>query len=111
MFEVRHYATIGGVDVFARWLNGLRDRQAAARVLRRIDRLERGLFGDCKPCGAGVWELRVDWGPGYRVYYARAGETIVLLLCGGDKRTQPADILKAREYWNDYLQRQKKTHR
>lgn len=111
MLEVRRYATANGVDLFGRWLEGLRDRQAVARVLRRIDRLERGLFGDCKPCGGGVWELRVDWGPGYRVYYARAGATIILLICGGDKTTQQADIRKAQEYWNDYTQRQKKARR
>ncbi len=111
MFEVRRYATIGGVDPVGRWLGGLRDRQAVARVLKRVDRLERGLFGDCKPCGAGVWELRVDWGPGYRVYYARAGATIILLLCGGDKTTQQADILKSQGYWNDYTERQKKDRR
>lgn len=108
MFEVRRYTTADGIDLFGRWLEALRDRQAVARVLRRVDRLERGLFGDCKPCGGGVWELRVDWGPGYRVYYARAGKTIILLLCGGDKSTQQADILRAREYWNDYSRRQEK---
>lgn len=111
MFEVRRYAAANGVDLIGRWLEGLRDRQAVARVLKRVDRLERGLFGDCKPCGAGVWELRVDWGPGYRVYYARAGATIILLLCGGDKTTQQADILKAQGYWNDYTKRQKKDRR
>lgn len=111
MFEVRRYTTANGVDLIGRWLEGLRDRQAVARVLTRIDRLERGLFGDCKPCGGGVWELRVDWGPGYRVYYARAGATIVLLLCGGDKTTQRADILKAQGCWNDYVERQEKSHR
>lgn len=108
MFEVRRYTTADGIELFGRWLEALRDRQAVARVLRRVDRLERGLFGDCKPCGGGVWELRVDWGPGYRVYYARAGKTIILLLCGGDKSTQQADILRAREYWNDYRRRQEK---
>ena len=111
MFEVRRYTTVGGVDLIGRWLEGLRDRQAVARVLTRIDRLERGLFGDCKSCGGGVWELRVDWGPGYRVYYARAGAAIILLLCGGDKTTQQADILKAQGYWNDYTERQKKDRR
>ena len=108
MFEVRRCTTANGVDLIGRWLEGLRDRQAVAQVLKRVDRLERGLFGDCKPCGAGVWELRVDWGPGYRVYYARAGATIILLLCGGDKATQQTDILKAQGYWNDYIERQKK---
>jgi len=108
MFEVRRYTAADGTDPIGRWLEGLRDRQAVARVLTRIDRLERGLFGDCKPCGGGVWELRVDWGPGYRVYYARAGATIILLLCGGDKTTQQADIIKAQGYWNDYTERRKK---
>lgn len=111
MFEIHRYVTANGSDVFGRWLDGLRDRQAVARVFRRVDRLERGLFGDCKPCGGGVWELRVDWGPGYRVYYVLAGKTIVLLLCGGDKTTQQADIIKAQGYWNDYTQRQNKARR
>lgn len=111
MLEVRRYTTASGVDPIGRWLEGLRDRQAVARVLTRVDRLERGLFGDCKPCGGGVWELRVDWGPGYRVYYARSGATIILLLCGGDKTTQRADILKAQGYWNDYTERQEKNRR
>jgi putative addiction module killer protein len=107
MLEVRHYLTIAGKDVFQEWLAGLRDRQAQARVQTRIDRLERGLLGDAEPCGEGVWELRVDWGPGYRVYYARSGERIILLLLGGDKRKQQADIERAKEYWRDYQQRKK----
>jgi putative addiction module killer protein len=104
-YELRHYLTAAGTDPFAEWLKALRDRQAQARVQVRLDRLERGLFGDVEPCGEGVWELRIDWGPGYRVYYARAGDTVVLLLLGGDKRKQPADIKKAKEYWHDYQER------
>ena len=61
-----------------------------------------GLFGDCRPLRKGVWELRVDWGPGYRVYYAEAGERVVLLLAGGDKRTQSADIRRAIEHWQEW---------
>lgn len=106
-FEIRHYVTVAGADPFADWLAALTDRQAQARVEARIDRLERGLLGDVEPCGEGVWELRIDWGPGYRVYYARAGYTIVLLLLGGDKRKQDADIKRAKEYWRDYQQRTK----
>jgi putative addiction module killer protein len=106
-FEIRRYVTAAGVDRFGEWFDALADRQAKARVRARIDRLERGLFGDVEPCGAGVWELRIDWGPGYRVYYARAGERIVLLLLGGDKRKQNADIKRAKEYWHDYQQRTK----
>lgn len=107
MFEVRHYLTAAGADPFAAWFAAMRDRQAQARVQARIDRLERGLFGDAEPCGEGVWELRIDWGPGYRVYYARSGERIILLLLGGDKRKQQADIKRAKEYWHDHEQRTK----
>jgi putative addiction module killer protein len=107
MLEVRQYATAAGVSPFRDWLDGLGDPLTEARIFRRIDRLERGLFGDCKPCGAGVWELRIDLGPGYRVYYARVGKAIVLLLCAGDKRKQQTDIERAKEYLDDYLERQK----
>jgi len=69
---------------------------------RRFFRMELGNFGDHKPCRDGVWELRIDIGPGYRVYYARVGLTVVLLLCGGVKRSQKADISKACEYWKDW---------
>lgn len=107
IFEVRHYLTTNGADPFASWFEAVRDRQAQARVQARIDRLERGVLGDAEPCGEGVWELRIDWGPGYRVYYARSGEKIILLLLGGDKRKQRADIKRAKEYWRDHEQRTK----
>ena len=106
-FEIRYYVTATGKVVFREWFDGLRDRQAQARIRMRLDRLERGLFGDVGPCGEGVSELRIDWGPGYRVYFACAGRELILLLSGGDKRTQSADIRKAKEYWHDYQQRQK----
>lgn len=73
-----------------------------AKIAARLARVQAGNFGDCKPVGEGVWELRVDWGPGYRVYYAMAGRSVVLLLYGGDKRTQRADIATALENWKDY---------
>jgi len=85
----------------------LKDRQARVKILRRIDRLALGNFGDCKPLREGVWELRIDAGPGYRVYYVRAGDRIILLLCGGDKRKQGVDIARAIDYWQDYQQRSK----
>ena len=85
-FEVRHYLTGAGADPFAAWLAAMRDRQAQARVQTRIDRLERGLLGDAEPYDEGVWGLRIDWRPGYRVYCARSGERIIRLLLGGDKR-------------------------
>lgn len=107
MFELRHYTTSDGVDLFAQWLGGLRDKQAQARVAARLVRLNNGNFGDCKPLGDGVWELRIDWGPGYRVYYALQSSSLVLLCEGGDKRTQAADIQRAIERWQDWQRRSK----
>ena len=83
----------------------MRDTKAKGAILRRIDRMRNGNFGDCKPLRDGVFELRIDIGPGYRVYYAKAGLTIVLLLSGGDKRTQKTDIEKACKYWQDWQKR------
>lgn len=81
------------------WFSGLRDRQARARIDARIARLRQGNRGDAKllPGTGGVYELRVDYGPGYRVYFSRRGKTLVILLCGGDKRTQDADVKRASE--------------
>jgi putative addiction module killer protein len=90
------------------WLRELRDANAIARVLARIGRIRRGNLGDCKPVGAGVSELRVDYGPGYRIYFGQEGQTLVILLCGGDKRTQERDIRQAQQYWDDYKQREGK---
>ena len=78
------------------------------RVAARLIRLNSGNFGDCKPVGDGVWELRIDWGPGYRVYYAIEGKRVVLLCDGGDKRSQTADIDRAIERWNEWQTRGKK---
>jgi putative addiction module killer protein len=83
-------------STFDRWLRKLKDRRAAARVLIRIDRLAAGNPGDVKPVGGGICELRIDYGPGYRVYYLQQGDRLILLLCGGDKSTQDADITTAR---------------
>lgn len=91
-----------GRQPFAEWLLDLADGRATQRINTRILRLEAGNFGDCKPVGGGVLELRVDYGPGYRVYFARDGQTLILLLCGGDKRTQQADIQTAQHYWRRY---------
>lgn len=105
MTEIRHYLTAAGKNIFEEWLDGLRDSKAEARVATRIARLAAGNFGDCKPVRDGVWELRIDWGPGYRIYYANTGRACVLLLCGGDKRRQSADIDRAVEYLRDYKRR------
>lgn len=88
------------------WLESLTDRQARARVAVRVQRMAAGNFGDCKPVADGVWELRIDHGPGYRVYYAQAGKKLILLLIGGDKRKQQADIATALAYWKDWNKRQ-----
>ncbi len=89
MIEVRQ------TEAFAAWLRNLPDRQARARVQVRLDRLRLGLSGDTRPVGEGVSELRIDYGPGYRVYHVRRGRELVILLAGGDKRTQERDIRKA----------------
>ena len=102
MYEILHYLTQSEKDVFMEWRRQLRDTKAKVAVDRRINRMELGNFGDCKFCRDGVWELRIDFGPGYRVYYAIIGEQVVLLLCGGGKRTQDADIDRACRYWLDW---------
>jgi len=89
MYEVRK------TETYARWLDGLHDIHARARVLARVERLAAGNPGDVRPVGEGVSELRIDYGPGYRVYFTRCGRTIIILLAGGDKRTQVADIKTA----------------
>lgn len=90
MIEIRQ------TDVYARWLEKLRDRQAKARIAVRIRRLSLGNPGDVRPVGGGVSELRIDYGPGYRVYFLRQGATLVILLAGGDKSSQSQDIAEAR---------------
>lgn len=84
-------------EVYASWFKGLRDARAKARILARIRRLSLGNPGDVEPVGEGVSELRIDYGPGYRVYYRQHGKTLVILLAGGDKRTQKRDIENAKE--------------
>lgn len=100
MLEVVQSAT------FSAWLRDLRDSQARARIIARVRRLSLGNAGDVKPVGAGVSELRIDYGPGYRVYFQQRGAILVVLLCGGSKRTQQPDIKRAIEIartWKDSL--------
>ena len=103
--EIRHYLTASGRDLFQTWLDDLKDMRARVAIQRRVDRLAAGNFGDHKLCRDGISELRIDVGAGYRVYYARMERTIVLIVCGGDKRTQTADIERAVKYRDDYQRR------
>ena len=103
--EVRYYVDRAGRNVFDEWVSELVDHRAQAKITLRIDRLAVGNFGDCRSLGHGLYELRIDWGPGYRVYYALAGNLCVLLLCGGDKPKQASDIERARSYLKDYKAR------
>ncbi len=100
--EIQIYETKDGKRPFSRWLDSLQDLNARAKILIRIDRIKQGNLGDVKAVGKGVVELRIDYGPGYRLYFGQVGASIVLLLCGGDKSTQDQDILKAQDYWEDY---------
>ena len=105
MIEVRRYQCPDSEVPLTSWLAGLRDARARAKLEIRFRRVSMGIFGDIKPVGEGVLELREDIGPGYRVYVGRHGATLVILLCGGDKRTQDADIKRAKEYWLDWKRR------
>ena len=102
---VRQYRTKGGKVPYQDWLAKLKDKTAKAAITRRSIRIELGDFGDHKGLGDGVSELRIDVGPGYRVYYGMVGQTIVLLLTGGDKGSQVRDIARAKSYWNDHHER------
>ena len=105
LIELRRYVTPGGKDVFGEWLAKLKDVRAQAKIVIRLDRVAVGNFADCKPIRGGLCELRIDWGPGYRVYYAMLGKAGVLLLSGGDKRKQSSDIERALAYLKDYKER------
>ena len=106
MIEVFRYQADNGAEPVTDWLQSLRDKQAQAKVRIRLKRLEAGIFGDCEPVGDGVLELREHLGAGYRVYFGRHGQRIVILLCGGTKKTQSTDIKTAKAYWADWKRRQ-----
>jgi putative addiction module killer protein len=101
--EVLIYETAEGKSPFEDWLGGLKDAVGRALVRKRINRVRLGNLGRNRSLGDGVWELKIDFGPGYRVYYGEDGPRIVVLICGGDKGSQDRDIAKAKEYWRDYL--------
>jgi len=106
MITLRVYETGSGRAPFEEWFEGL-DARAAARITAGLARMERGNFGDVKSVGAGVSERRFDFGPGYRVYFGRDGDDLVILLAGGSKAGQQGDIIAAKAAWADYKQRKK----
>jgi len=100
--QLELYITADGKVPFTDWLDALKDIKARATIRVRLDRARLGNMGDCKPIAGGVSELRIDFGPGYRVYFGQEGTRIIVLLCGGDKSTQKADIKRALKYWAEY---------
>ena len=104
MIELRYYVGSDGVSPFERWFSGL-DAAAAAKVSVALSRLEQGNLSNVKGAGEGVLEYRIDWGPGYRVYFGRDGDVLVVLLTGGTKRRQQRDIAAAQAWWDDYKRR------
>lgn len=105
--EIRLYRSADGRVPFSEWFDSLDDVRTKQRIDARLARIRVGNFGDAKMVGGGVHELRLDFGPGYRIYFAQEGRTIVILLCGGDKSTQQRDIKRAKQFWLSYQQREK----
>ena len=105
--EVSQCVDSNGRNHVKEWLDSFSDIPTRARIEIRISRMERGLFGDNRPVGEGVTELKLDFGPGYRVYFGREGSRVVILLCGGNKSSQQKDIKHAIELWKDYETRRK----
>ena len=96
------FETDEGQCPFSEWLDNLRDRKARGVIRARLNRVQLGNLGDCKSVGDGVFELRIAFGPGYRVYFGQDGERLVILLCGGDKSSQTRDIGRAKDFWREY---------
>jgi len=103
--KIEVYVTQEGKAPFTEWLDALRDLRGRDKIRSRLDRVQLGNLGDHASVGEGIEELRIDFGPGYRVYYGQDGLKLVLLLCGGDKSTQTQDILQAKRYWKDHQER------
>ena len=99
---VVEYIDEHGKNPFRQWLESLKDRKASAIIDARLTRVRMGNFGNCRSVGHGIMELKIDFGPGYRIYFGQAANRVVVLLVGGDKKSQPADIKRSQEYWNDY---------
>jgi putative addiction module killer protein len=104
MITIREYLDVNGRSIFAKWFEGL-NASAAAKVTTALVRIEQGNFSNAKSVGSGVYEYKIDFGPGYRIYFGKDGEMIVILLGGGTKKHQDKDIEIARYHWNDYKRR------
>lgn len=100
--DIQRYITADGKIPFDRWFDALRDEKTKTIINKRLNRVRLGNLGDYRSVGEGVYELKINYGPGYRVYFGQVGTTIILLLCGGDKSSQDKDISQAIEYWTDY---------
>ncbi|MBA3923816.1 MAG: type II toxin-antitoxin system RelE/ParE family toxin [Nostocaceae cyanobacterium] len=100
------YAKEDGKEPYTEWLGNVKDYTIRARIIRRVERLKQGNYGDCKSVGEGVQQLRLFFGSGYRVYIGEAGNDVVILLCGGDKDSQDRDIERAKKYWQGYQEEQ-----
>src|SRR4051812_9544492 len=98
---LRKYEALSGKKPFDEWLLGLKDTLSKVRIRKRLDKLEDGHYGDFSPVGDGVQELRLMFGPGYRIYFVDFDHVVIILMCGGDKSTQSDDIKKAKMYWNE----------
>ena len=104
-YTIEIYTTADGKLPYAQWLSTIKDQTTVDRIELRLYRIRQGNLGDCKDLKGGIYELRLFFGPGYRIYFSKEGNTIILLLAGGTKRTQSRDIQRAREYYQDYLER------
>jgi putative addiction module killer protein len=101
---VKYYRDKNNDEPFISWLARIKDKITKVRIQQRLRRIELGNFGDHKSVGEGVWELRLSFGPGYRIYYGLQNDKVVILLCGGDKKTQKSDVKRAQEHWKEYME-------
>jgi putative addiction module killer protein len=106
VIEVREYIDAAGKSPFGKWFNGL-NAQGAAKVTTALEKVARGNFSNVEPVGGGVSEYKIDWGPGYRIYFGKDGQTLVILVGGGTKKRQSSDIKTAREHWTEYKKRKR----
>lgn len=104
--SIEIYQLPNGTVPFTEWFNSIRDTKTSNRIQARLDSVEVGTLGEYGFVGDGVWELKLDFGPGYRIYYGQVDNTIILLLCGGDKSSQNRDIKRAKDYWVEFKERQ-----